>query len=226
MARIRRTALGALAAAITALALPASSQATDVVACTYTGETSNLTDIPSILADVTPGGGGNGAGVETGSYSFATAPFLNTVDATLCLHVDDDTPLTDPNDTGLYTAKVAADGTYANLLCGTGTTDGSATLTLLGPVDSDIDNVTFDYHIDFVGGQGVGQTVADLSQPILGVTVGGNSAATVHHGTDPDRPITGAGTVHIIGHAPANTIPCVTGSVSDFDVLGDIAGFF
>jgi hypothetical protein len=225
VARTRLVALAALVAAMTALVVPAPSQAQqlDSLACTFSATTNQLTGIPSILRDVTTG---NGAGVESGTYSFASAPLPGLVDTTLCLHIDADTGA---NDTGLYRARIAGDGTYHNLLCGTGTTDGNAILdnfvnVLTGGPDTGIDDVSFNYHVDFVGGQGVGQTIADLSTNVAGVTVGSTSTATKHNAPHPDRNILGAGTIHIIGRS--NLIPCVTDDVTAFEILGTLAGVF
>jgi hypothetical protein len=215
MARIRRTALGALATAITALAAPASSHATDSLTCEFVASTSNMTAIPAMIDDL---GSGNGLGVESGTYTVSTA--LRSL--TKCLHVDDD--VLAPNDTGLYNATIDGNGTYHNLLCGTGTTDGNATLIVSG--NSEIDRVEFSFHIDFVGGQGVAQTIANLSTTVAGVTVGTKSTATAYKGTAPPRPVNGAGTVHLIGRSPSQTIPCVNSYVTGFDVFGTLSGVF
>jgi hypothetical protein len=225
---MRKSYLLGLVAAVSLVALPASAQAAevgkDVAACTYSGTTTNLTPIPSVPKDLADG---NATDIETGSYSFVTAPPFPLPQigqvSTQCLHVDMDTPggaAADDNNTGLYGASISATGTYRNLLCGTGSTDGSATLAVSG--DPEISSIGFNYHIDFAAGQGGAQTLVNANVGPLGT--GAITNATVNTTNHGSLPATGAGTTHIFGKSPAGTTLCVTGDVTDFDVVGDISG--
>jgi hypothetical protein len=231
---MRKSYLLGVVAAVAAVALPAASaQAAevgpDVAACTYSGTTSQLTPIPSVPRDLSDG---NATDIETGTYIFATAPPFPLPQigqvSTQCLHVDADTPggtAADSNNTGLYSAGISASGNYHNILCGTGSTDGSATLAVSG--DPEVSGITFNYHIDFAAGQGAAQTVvnANIDPPgMTGLGLGKATNATVNTTNHGSLPATGAGTTHIFGKSPAGTTLCATGDVTDFDVVGDISG--
>ena len=219
---------GTIALVVGALVVPAQSMAfpeTDFVICTFSGATTSMTDIPGILGSNSQAHGdalddalsavpGNQAGetgviIETGTFSFATAPSFMGI-PTECVHVDvDGASGVDPdssNDTGVVGATINSSGGYENVLCGTGTTTGNATLGT--PADGEIASITFPYLIGFAAGNGTAVVILGLmnSQP-------GNP--------NPDRLARGSGTVHIEGKAAIQGgTACGDYDASDFNVFG------
>ena len=127
MRRVKQ--FGLLAVVAGALLVPASvASANTTVACVFNGVTGNLNPaIPGIVADAS-------LDEETGTFTFNGG--VN------CAGNDNGTPRAEAG-------TVNASGTYVNQLCGTGTADGTSTVTLPSGT------VTASFHIDFRGGNGV-----------------------------------------------------------------------
>ena len=233
MRKSRIALLGALALVVGALVVPAQSMATpggDVAVCTFSGATTNLTDIPGIgdseqqvngdavddVLSAIPGtqAGETGVIIETGTYTFATAPpFLGV--PTSCVHVDVDGAVgLDPDgsdDTNpTVVASITANGSYDNVLCGTGTTDGTATLSTT--TDGEIASISFSYTIAFAAGNGAA------------AAAGGTVTAQAGN-PNPTRSAAGAGFVHIEGKpATPGKTACGDSDAADFNVFGAFAG--
>ena len=214
---------GVLAAPASSLAGPAGD---DSFTCTFSGRTSSLTDIPGIMASETQANGdavddalsamaGNQAGetgvvVEAGNYSFGTSPPFSGV-PTECVHHDVDGALgLDPdrrNDTGPAAASMTANGSYSNLLCGTGTTTGTVTISL---GDAEVVSITAGYTIEFAAGDGAAE-------------VAGGTMSSRSGNANPTRTTAGAGTVHIEGvPATPGATGCGNSDAVDFNVLGSV----
>ena len=217
--------LTCLAAGAGALAVPASSVATpgtDLFTCTFNGRTTGMTDIPGILAseqqflgdavdDALSAIPGNQAGetgiiVEGGTYAFGTTPpDLGVSNA--CYHIDVDGALgldpTGPNTSG-YPMSMGASGGYENVLCGTGTTAGNATITLTG--NPEVSSITFSYTIAFAAGQGAAAA--------LGGTMSGGGGT---------RSVAGAGVVHLDPIAASTAVvACADSDAAGFNASGAV----
>ena len=129
------------AAGVLAVAMPLTAAAdTDVDAVAYTGVAGNLT--PAILPITNPGGV-----LETGTYTFSGGCAVAVS--------SDDLPAVSTS------CSITSAGSYLNVLCGTGTATGGAT------VASSIESATVSYTIVFVAGLGL-QVV---TSPVGGVGV-------------------------------------------------------
>ena len=176
----KRVALGAIAAiaASFAVAVPSASAA-EVASCTFNGLAGNITPgVPAVLGPNGPTGG-------SGTYTFGGS-------ALSCSYANSATGVTVPSTAATITSR----GSFANLVCSTGTADGDpgAGGTTINFADPRVPDVTSaSYHIQFVGGQGV-MTVASFN----------------------GQPVTGGGYVKIVPH----TGNCITEDVTEFDVAG------
>jgi hypothetical protein len=224
------------------LSLPTSSNAgtgTDRLDCAFSGQTPDLTNIQGIVrseqgpepgsspvlgqtgdifetnpAEPAPGG----TDIETGSYTF---PDVGAPMSTQCVHFDVDQP---PN-TGVRTASLSASGTYRSILCGTGSTDGTATLTVIG--DPEIASITFNtYHIDFNNGGGNFQSIGTTGG--VGPTGAGAPTTATVKDTVSAGSETHPAVVH--GHVAISPIPvtpgrlgCVDSDAADFIVEGNFS---
>jgi hypothetical protein len=233
MRKSRIALLSVLALVVASLTVPASSLAvagSDTTVCTFSGQTSALDDIPGIVASEQQAHGdalddalsaipGNQAGetgviIETGSYAFGTAPpFMGVPNQ--CLHVDvDGAAGLDPDgtdDTGVRATGISVtNGSYDNVLCGTGLTNGTATVSVTG--DGEVASVGFGYTIGFAAGQGAAAATGTVT-----ATTGNPNPAT--------RPVAGAGFVHIEGQAAtAGATACGNSDAADFNVFGGFTG--
>jgi hypothetical protein len=112
-------------------------------------------------------------------------------------------------------AQITATGDYDNLICGTGTAYGNATVngtSTVGPLSVTITNLTTRFGITFAAGTG------DLSY----VVTGGSITATDPRGTSTNT-IEGGNGVGVINIAPTNG-NCVNEDVKQFNVIGAFAG--
>jgi len=126
--------------------LPASAQSVDVDAVVFAGATGSLT--PSVQLS-----GG------TGSFTFGS---IACAAASVAVNADGDTP-----DAEAEACVIAASGTYANMICGTGTADGSATIT--GTIGVELENTTVNFHIMFTAGVGILTGTAGDGDMAIGV---------------------------------------------------------
>jgi hypothetical protein len=193
--------LGSLAAlavmAFGASAAQAAEGSADVLVTTFNGQTNTLSPM------IPPPPGGNG---QTGSYTFSgnVPGLLPTGDQGQC-------QLRDPafsSENTTCSGTIDSSGTYNNTVCGTGTADGSATIT--GTPAAPEGPFTVKYHIDFVAGVGTlritdgshgdGTTVGP--PPGIGA-VGAGAVRLSQSGTDGDCATTGANGFHVFGAAAA-----------------------
>lgn len=184
---------------------------------------------------VPTGTGNNLLDLEGGSYTFSTSP--SPLDPALpdeaeslgtsCLHEDSDGFIdTTANNTGLYASEITAAGTYENLVCGTGSTEGSATLTTVDKlIDSD-----GDHQPNLPADGGADPEAATLGADYFIMFVAGQGALLFTGEVTPGaRDFVGTGVVDIrptpsITAAPNDDEGCVTTDVTNFDVTGIIAG--
>jgi hypothetical protein len=138
---IKKSLSAAVVAAIAVMAFGASSAfATDAAACQFQGLAGAL--VPPIPSAQRDNADGNLNDIETGNYTFSGSA--------TCVKVDNDAG--DVANNNVYSVSISAGGPYANQVCGTGTADGSATVT--SPLAGWEGPVTASYHINFTGGQG------------------------------------------------------------------------
>jgi hypothetical protein len=90
---------------------------------------------------------------DPGCFSFAGS-VPATPPGVGCVFAD----LLNASETGLCTGTITSAGNYNNLVCGTGTVDGWATITTNVPGDQ---NIELDYTIIFVAGHGVVTVIPD-----------------------------------------------------------------
>jgi hypothetical protein len=207
----------------------AQADTTDVDAFAFTGDLTPLTctnttsgtltpvfggpslpnPVPPALAPGViscPNGGGNGVPIVGGSGFFA---FNSTVCAGLS-----GVGLADPDgilgvvDAEVGSCSITANGVYSNIVCGTGTATGNATVAegvgLLANAPSDVYNAGFD--ILFVAGVGV---------------VTGSATESADEGGEPPAPVVG---VVVLGPSTKGAVPPPGGEcVTAFSVTGVIA---
>jgi hypothetical protein len=196
MSRMRLifVALGALS--VLALAAPAAqAQGTLAVAsCTLSpGGVTGTAGVDNIVGDV--GDPGGPLDTDDGTFDFdGTAT---------CAGADVAGPATVPP--GTYT--IAADGTYENLLCGTGTANGSATLS--ATVAGNNTRVEADFGLTFAAGTGK-----------LTIVVKANSQVQVGPNIEIVAGGEGSGAINIIPNPQAAGGNCVTTNVTSFFVNG------
>lgn len=197
----------------------------DAYACQFDGTTPELVDpVPAPLDPPVPSLGGDGRYTFSGGATCVQleAPDLNDLLVEQVSYVTEDLA-----GSGVYTGDISSKGHYVNIVCGTGTADGDngandTTLTVTGgqsigstvgpPLNTALDAGgpfnEIDYHIDFVGGQGV-----------LNVTHVANGENPAEHGS-------GAGFVTLSFHVEPGAPPttpdgnCVDQDVSRFSVNG------
>jgi hypothetical protein len=115
----------------------------EVLTTTFSG----TTGFNGVLPAIPPPPAGRG---QTGTYTFAgnVPGTLPSGSAGACLLVDP----TAPTETTACSGTITSAGTYQNLVCGTGTVDGDATVSGTPAAESPFKVV---YDIDFVAGVGV-----------------------------------------------------------------------
>jgi hypothetical protein len=170
--------------AIAVMAFGASSAfASDAAACQFQGLAGALVPpIPSAQHDAADGSLND---VENGNYTFSGSA--------TCVKVDSDAG--QATNSGVYSTSISAAGPYANTVCGTGTADGTASVT--SPLAGWEGPVNANYHIQFVGGNGA-LTISSVSNSERS---GGS----------------GGGYVNIV---PTNGGDCAVNDVAFFQVTG------
>lgn len=202
--RIPILAVGLLAAM--ALAAP-SAQADDtfgVSACVVGPGVAGQTNVENIGSDIQPGGAGGGAwdpidllDVDTGGFQFSGPATCTGVDVA---------GATGPSVVAPTAVTITATGSYDNIICGTGTANGTGTLVGGGI------NLTAPFGLTFVAGAG------KLS---LNNITGNVGADDVNGGE-------GTGYIQIIptGNNGTSSVPplpaesCLTSNTTAFTVLG------
>lgn len=179
--KFRLAVLGVVAAAVPALAAAPSAMAANSVQCTYTGS-----------ANTVPG---VGVMANTGTFTFTqTSPLTFTCTGQL--------------DNGQYagnaTLVVPASGTFNNTVCGTGTADGTGSVSSAtdhaGNLAEGLAGGSLSFHIQFVAGNGA----------ITGTATGPAGSAA----------ITGSTTIVATG---GGTTPNTTYCTENFSVAGTAA---
>jgi hypothetical protein len=165
--------LGLLAIVAGALLIPAASaSALTQVSCTFDGVTGNLNPgIPGIAQDLSPDS-------ETGTFTYSGN--------VTCAGNDNGTPRQE-------SGPITASGTYNNMLCGTGSAQGSSTVTLPSGT------VNAQFVIQFRGGNGT----IDITSAVRNNGETGTGAGDAQL-----RPVDGN---------------CATTTVNTFQVLGGFA---
>lgn len=147
----------AMSAAALALVAATPASAAGPGASAYVGQTTSLTPV------AVQGGGG----AYTFNSLLCVGAYVNSTSAGACV--------------------ITSSGTYSNIVCGTGSASGSATVTWTGPIGSGSETVS--YGITFVAGVGVmtggadgavvivatGSGLPDTSQCVTQFTVVGAS---------------------------------------------------
>jgi opacity protein-like surface antigen len=191
--RIRLALAAAAAVLVSAAAAPAAMAAPDAGACAYVGSAN--TNGVQWFGQLPPG---LPAGLQlpfpfstnNGTYGFTQFVFI-------CAGADVGAP-----DADVVELTLKASGDFSNIICGTGTANGTATVTnavsLVGPplsgaVVADLDGSTINYVITFVAGQGTitgsGMSGADHGQ----VTLAGTASIEPTGGGDtPEIPAQGS----------------------------------
>ena len=198
--RIPIVAVGLLAAM--ALAAPAA-QADDtmgVSACVVGPGVAGQTNVESIQGDLLSGGGWDPLQLldsDTGGFTFSGPATCTGVDVAGASGAG--TLGLGPTVVAPTSVTITATGTYDNLICGTGTANGNATLVGGGI------NLSSQFGLTFVSGAGK----LSLVNP-----TGSVGSDTVNGGE-------GTGVIQIIptGSA-AGTVACGNGNVTSFTVLG------
>lgn len=226
------TSLAVLATMVLALS-PAQATAPghDEYACQFQGGTTVLTGVDNTTNPDTDTGGISSiqhdlthsptedpfhGRTTNGTYSFSGSGICSQVDADARAGTEGGTT---GDDSGVFGVNISStDGTYNNIICGTGEATGSATVTLASPQPANLPQpstaggegtVTATYTITFVAGRGALQ--------ITGGTDG-----------DGDSPIKGAGVVSLRARTadpPPETAPddpqgCLTKKATGFSVNG------
>lgn len=179
-----RLALATAAAILPGVAAPSAMAAPDVANCQYTG-TASTSGVNWLGAPL--------SSPNTGSFTFSQLTFT-------CAGVGD--PTTGAA-AGVVTVNLPSSGTFNNILCGTGTADGSGTASAsdvagVGSAAGEFNGAHIGYHITFAGGQG----------------------ALQGSGTDADGdPLTIAGTASIVATG-GGTTPNLTTCTDNFEVAG------
>jgi hypothetical protein len=215
MFRISR--LVAVATATTALALVAGAPSAmaagaHVTVCQFTGLAGQLNPgVQSVLDDLAGTDPLSLLDTDTGTYSFSTSgsPLPSPCASVEASVLDEDVSV--EAEAAVGTVSISASGGYINTICGTGTADGSATLTgtVLAGINQDGDlspepsSATADYDITFAGGQGV------LTGTFTDGEDTGTSAGYVNIVPDPLTPGNGN---------------CISGPVKAFRVTGAFVG--
>jgi hypothetical protein len=131
--KFRLAVLGVVAAAVPALAAAPSAMAANSVHCTYQGSAATS---------------GVGVMANTGTFTFTqTSPLTFTCTG----------QLNSGQYAGSATLVVPASGTFNNTVCGTGTADGSGSVTataVAGSLAAGLNGGSVSFHIQFVAGNG------------------------------------------------------------------------